>query len=308
MTFASLPRQLIPVRPVHLETPDSYLRRLCLANSIDYPWMHSVIRTRRIKDSRDVRDLGVAIHELGGPSPDRFEAAHAYACLGHINLRGPWAKQAASQTGCLSCTPPDRTSTYPHIRFAFCRRHRQWLGGVQRQGVLDAELWKAERMLRQLVSSGRVDRELYETTWELIRDNAYLIGERTWPKRLQRALNQANFTRGTDDRIALYPQTVRVIRTVSHPTFVQQIIDSRRNDPRRRKFLSESLDWVGTERWLLVEGIDQFVNRKWAQASGVSRHWLTAWSATRPRATLARMSSAVAVHTNGLGSLLCAAR
>ena len=43
-------------------------------------------------------------------------------------------------------------------------------------------------------------------------------------------------------------------------------------------------------------------------ASGVSRHWLTAWSATRPRATLARMSSAVAVHTNGLGLLLCAAR
>jgi len=43
-------------------------------------------------------------------------------------------------------------------------------------------------------------------------------------------------------------------------------------------------------------------------SSGVSRHWLTAWSATRPRATLARMSSAVAVHTNGLGSLLCAAR
>jgi hypothetical protein len=42
--------------------------------------------------------------------------------------------------------------------------------------------------------------------------------------------------------------------------------------------------------------------------SGVSRHWLTAWSATRPRATLARMSWAVAVHTNGLGSLLCAAR
>ena len=43
-------------------------------------------------------------------------------------------------------------------------------------------------------------------------------------------------------------------------------------------------------------------------SSGVSRHWLTAWSATRPRATLARMSSAVAVHTNGLGSVLCAAR
>ena len=37
-----------------------------------------------------------------------------------------------------------------------------------------------------------------------------------------------------------------------------------------------------------------------AGTSGVSRHWLTAWSATRPRATLARMSWAVAVHTNRL--------
>ena len=44
------------------------------------------------------------------------------------------------------------------------------------------------------------------------------------------------------------------------------------------------------------------------RTTGMSRHWLTAWSATRPRATLARMSWAVAVHTNGLGSLLCAAR
>lgn len=45
-----------------------------------------------------------------------------------------------------------------------------------------------------------------------------------------------------------------------------------------------------------------------APASGVSPHWLTAWSATRPRATLVRMSSAVAVQMKGLGSALCAAR
>ncbi len=36
--------------------------------------------------------------------------------------------------------------------------------------------------------------------------------------------------------------------------------------------------------------------------SGVSRHWLTCLSATRSRATLARMSSAVAVQMNGFGS------
>ena len=43
-------------------------------------------------------------------------------------------------------------------------------------------------------------------------------------------------------------------------------------------------------------------------ASGVSRHWLTAWSATRPRAALVRMSSAVAVQTKGLGLSLWAVR
>jgi len=36
-------------------------------------------------------------------------------------------------------------------------------------------------------------------------------------------------------------------------------------------------------------------------ASAVSQFWLAAWSATRPRCTLARMSSAFAVQTNGFG-------
>ena len=54
--------------------------------------------------------------------------------------------------------------------------------------------------------------------------------------------------------------------------------------------------------WIHAANVGQWL------PSGVSRHWLTAWSAMRPRATLARMSLAVAVHMNGLGSLLCAAR
>ena len=43
-------------------------------------------------------------------------------------------------------------------------------------------------------------------------------------------------------------------------------------------------------------------------ASGPSQFWLTFARATRPRATLARMSSAVAVQTKGLGSVLWAVR
>ena len=42
--------------------------------------------------------------------------------------------------------------------------------------------------------------------------------------------------------------------------------------------------------------------------SGVYQFCLTASSETRPRRTLVRMSSAVAVQTKGLGSLLWASR
>jgi hypothetical protein len=267
MTSAPLPRQLIPVRPVHLETPDSYLRRLCVKNSIDYPWIQSVIKKRRLKDGGGMRVFGEAINELGGPVPTRFESAYAHASLGHSNVREPWDKQAATRSACLSCTVGERVSTYPHIRFLFCRRHRQWLGDVQRQGVLDAELWKAEQLLRRLVTSGLVDRELYETAWDLVRDNTYLIGERARPDRLRRALDRVSFTLGTDDRIALFPETVRVIRIVADPAIARRISTGRRNDPATRAVLSGALEWVGTERWLLVEGVRQFLERRHSDAA-----------------------------------------
>jgi hypothetical protein len=82
---------------------------------------------------------------------------------------------------------------------------------------LDAELWKAEQLLRRLVTTGLVDRELYETAWDLVRDNTYLIGERARPERLQRAFDHVSFTLGTDDRIALFSETVRVIRICRLP-------------------------------------------------------------------------------------------
>ncbi|CAM3374457.1 hypothetical protein MYFR107205_07620 [Mycolicibacterium frederiksbergense] len=126
-------------------------------------------------------ELGVMIAELGGPKPDTFESAHAWALIGHRNLRGPWDKQSTSGTACLSCTAGTAVATYPHIRFAFCRRHGQWLGKLQRPAVLEADLWKAEKALRCMVRSGYVTRELYEGTWDAVRDHAYMIGETAWP-------------------------------------------------------------------------------------------------------------------------------
>lgn len=260
-----LPRQLIPVRPCHLETPTSYLRRLCGANSIDGDWMFRHLRKRRLACGRDERDLGVAIAELGGPDPSMFEQAYNCAKVGHENLRGPWGKQAATRTACLSCTAMQRVTTYPHIRFAFCRRHGRWLGTsqhpAQRPEVMDAAIWKAERRLRVLVRTGHVNRDLYETAWELVRDNAYLSTGKTWSPRLRAAWDSPGFVREVDDRIALFAETVRVLGVTAEHEFAEKIRTGHYDSTVRRTHLYRALEWAGPQRWVLVEGIDQFFNR-----------------------------------------------
>ena len=108
---------------------------------------------------------------------------------------------------------PDGTTvaTYPHIRFTFCRRHGQWLGKLQRPAVLDADLWKAEQALRCMVRSGHVTRELYEGTWDAVRDHAYMIGENAQPEGLRRALEIAS--RGVVD---FGSRVVHALRSTSH--------------------------------------------------------------------------------------------
>jgi hypothetical protein len=105
------------------------------------------------------------------------------------------------------------------------------------------------------------------TAWDLVRDNTYLIGEHARPERLQRVLDHVNFTFGTDDRIALFPETTRVIRTVADPAIAHRISTGRPNDPAVRIVLSDSFEWVGAERWLLVNGAYELLKRRYATAS-----------------------------------------
>lgn len=259
MNLDQLPRQSVPVRPVHLETPGSYFARLCTTNSIDRPWMETVVRQRRRTGGRGAGELGVVIAELGGPEPGRFESAHAWALIGHRNLRGPWDKQSTSGTACLSCTAGTAVATYPHIRFAFCRRHGQWLGKLQRPAVLDADLWKAEQALRCMVRSGYATRELYEGTWDAVRDHAYMIGENAQPERLRRVRDQPKFTVGTDDRVALFPQTVLAPRAVTRPQLIILANQGSRKRHEVRSALTDSLDWAGDDRWLLVKNLHELL-------------------------------------------------
>lgn len=54
-----------------------------------------------------------------------------------------------------------------------------------------------------------------------------------------------------------------MIRIVTHPAFFQRVTAGRRNDSTRRNHLSQAFDWAGPQRWILVEGINQFINRRW---------------------------------------------
>lgn len=266
MSHDQLPRQAVPVRRVHLETPASYFKRLCAANSVDRQWMETVVRQRRRSGGRGAVELGIVITELGGPEPGSFESAHEWALVGHRNTRGPWDKQSTSRTACLSCTAGTPVTTYPHIRFTFCRRHRQWLGQLQRPGILDAELWKAEHALRRLVRSGRLNRALYDGAWDAVRDHFYMVAESSRSARFQRALDHPGFTVGTDDRIALFPETVRIIQVLTNPGVIAIALE--RNRPHRgvRHELMNRLDWIDDDRWLLVNRLHELFRftRPWA--------------------------------------------
>ena len=252
----------IPVRRAHLETPHSYLRRLCAANIVDSTWLERQVRARR-QNATDPHRLGMVIFELGGPTPEAFSEAHRAATFGMMPLRPAFAIQRTTRAACLACTAGQSARTYAHIRFAFCRKHGRWLGEdifEQRAGCMDALNWAAEQRLRRLVSSGHVDERLYRTAWTLVRDNAYLAGGKTWSDRLKRAHDQPGFTREVDDRLALFPETVRVLNIVTRPGFVEAVAGGRRDSTERRAYLHRAFNWIPEERWVLCEGIDQFFN------------------------------------------------
>lgn len=259
-----LPRLQIPVRPAHFETALWYLRRLCIANGVDSVWLGGIVRARR-QARADPSEMGRAIAELGGPEPEHWSESHARARHGLSGVRssnGPYGRQGMTRLTCLSCTGGETVATYDHIRFGFCTKHGRWVGPgttstTQRGGLMDAEQHRAERAARGLVNRGLVDADLFETAWHLTRDWAYLTGK--WPERLRQAAEPDTFTREVDDRIALYPETVRLLRLVASPQFQTLAEIERGGATDRRAYLHAALDWLPVEQWVVAEGIEEWV-------------------------------------------------
>jgi hypothetical protein len=82
-----------------------------------------------------------------------------------------------------------------------------------------------------------------------------MIGENAQPEGLRRALDQPKFTVGTDDRVALFPQTVLALRTATRPQLINLASQGSRKRHEVRSALTDSLDWAGDDRWLLVNNL-----------------------------------------------------
>jgi hypothetical protein len=265
----NLRRLHIPVRPAQFETPAWYLKRLCTANAVDPVWIFSVVRARG-RTAGNRAELGSAIAELGGPGTGHWTASHARANLGRETLKGPYDRQHNSRLACLSCTAGVTVATYDHIRFGLCLKHDRWIGpgtttGTQRIGVIDREMHTAERTVRRLVSRGQVRHDFYVTAWEVTRDWAYRSGQRS--SRLRCAIERHDFTREVDDRIALYPETVRLLEVVSRPHFAELVDAGLGGGTARREYLHDALDWLPADRWLVVEGVEQWAAQRSAQSN-----------------------------------------
>ncbi|AFA76174.1 hypothetical protein GPOL_174p01550 (plasmid) [Gordonia polyisoprenivorans VH2] len=100
-----------------------------------------------------------------------------------------------------------------------------------------------------------------------MRDHYYLMDTDTRPRRLKLAQNRGGFTLGTDDRIALFPETARVIMTIANLAATKTSISARRPGVSTRARLSAAFEWAGDERWMLIEGAHDFLARRHALAS-----------------------------------------
>lgn len=117
-----MPRQAVPVRPVHFEIPNSYLKPLCEANSVDRSWIASVVKQRRISLGGGPRELSLVINELRGSTPRRSNLLTRGCGSGtkHPAERG-------TSSGPRELPPLTESSVTPHHLTWFCERHPSFL-------------------------------------------------------------------------------------------------------------------------------------------------------------------------------------
>ncbi len=203
-----------PVKWLHLESVESFTRRLLAVNSLDPQALRLTLAPGLQEHRFRVNDHVGFIEGLAGRSTGHYEHLKMFA-QPDPTIAYP------ERFLCRLCAAGERVEQIPHDRENWCLRHPGqlvWVGPgttsvSQLIVAIEGGFVKAERQFRRLVDGGRVDARLHARVWEMVRDNARLTRPGGWKP----ALAEFPDDRETRGRAALYPEVVAVLSTLSDP-------------------------------------------------------------------------------------------
>lgn len=263
-------RQPLSVRPHHYETPHSYLDRLCVANIIDKRLItNTITKRRKVSTGERHHHLALVIRDLGGPEPSHFTRSYLLATqtrppdnVEKLLAKAFQERRTTTRWACSYCTAGEAVATFDHHQFNVCLKHCRWLapgfGVADQRRVPNPAAWvRAERRHRRSVGTRFVTDHLLDTIWQIVRDQAAVLGPPDWADRLDAAQTAPVFLEGVDDRLALYPETTRIIGLLSTPRLWAAVDSLSRSPERLRAYLRRELAWVPGQQWTLVEALTE---------------------------------------------------
>lgn len=178
------------------------------------------------RNGTSIADLEKALQQTGAmpntrtrTDPRRLEAWRRLGALNHRAFATPDTIDGAAVVDrplCLQCTNGHGgTGRLPTIGWV-CTRHRRWIGPTQTDIRNLAELITAERHYRRILAPRGV--LVRSPTMEVARDCALSGTSRNL------IAGRAQHTRAPSPDMLVYPETVRIARLITSPSFNERIL------------------------------------------------------------------------------------
>lgn len=253
-TIESFKPQIVRPRPYQLETPDSYLARICAANVIDLDHIRRRVYARRTRTRRP-DELGHVINELGGPHIGHFHREYARTVPQQsVKAQKAFAAQARARPACSRCVAGQEVNAYDHRLFMICLKHNRWIGhrAIEQRQITDYELRTVERRFRRVMATSLIPLQAHDGVAAALYRHAPDLHDGLW----------LGHQRHAHPQIDRYPALVRILATIAdylseHWPIEREIRTVHRRPEQARLYrrLRTSLAWLGdpAATWKIVD-------------------------------------------------------
>jgi hypothetical protein len=250
--------RLLPVhvRLHHLETPQSYGRRLTFANGIPERIIPANQRKRSIATRRSSDSLKHPhwCESMGGLEPGHFRRQDVRLGAGLLG-----------RSLCRLCAHGEEVDQISHIESNCCLRHHLWTGPgttVNEQVKVSVDVLVAERRYRYLLKRRRISLPLFTEIATILKDNAATT--------LRPGVSSVDIT--------TYVSCVQLIDLLTDRNFHRKLFDTRQTFAQAYNFLAEMMRLklckvdhkVVDDTWLLLRPTFLWI-RQYALAASVGR-------------------------------------